>query len=408
MNIAMFTDAYFPRINGVSISVQSYAAELTKLGHSVCIVCCNYEKASPGNEYRKYYYETDAKNSEIKVLRIPTIGVFFSDEDRAARLDQWHTIKKQMDSFNPDVVHLNSEFTIGYFGLIYARHRKIPLVYTFHTLWEDYVEGYIHFLPIRASKKIARELIRFYLKRADEIICPTKRIVDVVKEYNVNNNTDILPTGIPEDICEVKKGQKKLFLFQLHNLFPVVRKKHILLYVGRVVKEKNLDFLFPVLFTVKKVIPDTILMIVGGGPELNELKLKAKSLHCVNDICFTGYQSRDNLAYFYSMADVFVFPSCTETQGLVTVEAMLAGLPVVAIGEMGTVDVMQGNNGGFMVNNDVNEFYEKVIKLHKDKKLNSQKQTQTKECAKKWSISTLTPKLIEYYEKAIETHERRN
>ena len=109
MNIAMFTDAYFPRINGVSISVQSYAAELTKLGHSVCIVCCNYEKASPGNEYRKYYYETDAKNSEIKVLRIPTIGVFFSDEDRAARLDQWHTIKKQMDSFNPDVVHLNSE-----------------------------------------------------------------------------------------------------------------------------------------------------------------------------------------------------------------------------------------------------------------------------------------------------------
>ena len=108
------------------------------------------------------------------------------------------------------------------------------------------------------------------------------------------------------------------------------------------------------------------------------------------------------------MADVFVFPSCTETQGLVTVEAMLAGLPVVAIGEMGTVDVMQGNNGGFMVNNDVNEFSEKVIQLLKDKKLYSQKQTEAKEWAKKWSISTLTPKLIEYYEKAIETHERRN
>lgn len=402
MNIAMFTDSYFPRINGVVISVKSYADELTKLGHNVCIVTCNYEKASPGNEYFKYYYEEDIKNSRLKVLRIPTVSVFFSEEDRAVRLDQWHTIKKQMDFFGPDIIHLNSEFSLGYFGLIYARHRKIPLVYTFHTLWEDYVDSYIHFMPTIASRKIAKELIRFYLKKADEVICPTQRIVDVVSEYNVNKNADILPTGIPNDVCEVKKGQKKLFAFQLHNLFPVVRKKHILLYVGRVVKEKNLDFLFPVLFMVKKVFPDTILMIVGGGPELDELKNKAKKLHCTNDICFTGYQSRDNLAYFYSMADVFVFPSCTETQGLVTIEAMLTGLPVVAIGEMGTVDVMQGDNGGFMVKKDVNDFSEKVIALLSDRKLYEQKKKEAKEWAKKWSISSLTPKLLEYYQKAID------
>lgn len=404
MNIAMYTDAYFPRINGVAISVKSYADQLTELGHNVCIVCCNYEKASSGNKYLKYYYEEDPANPRLKVLRIPTVGVFFSDEDRAARVDQWHTLKKQMDAFKPDVVHINSEFIIGYFGLIYAKHRKIPIVYTFHTLWEDYVEGYIHFIPPIASKKIAKELIRFYLKRADEIICPTQRIVDVVKEYGVNNTTDILPTGIPEDVCRVKKGQKKLFLFQMHNLLPVVHKKHILLYVGRVVKEKNLDFLFPVLFTVKKVFPDTILMIVGGGPELDSLKEKAKKLRCTNDICFTGYQSRDNLAYFYSMADVFVFPSCTETQGLVTIEAMLTGLPVVAIGEMGTVDVMQGDNGGFMVKKDVNEFSEKVISLLSDKQLYTQKKKEAKEWAKKWSIATLTPKLLDYYQKAIDYH----
>lgn len=403
MNIAMFTDAYYPRINGVAISVKSYAEELSNLGHTVCIVCCNYEKPTESNNYSKFYYDENTESdSRIKILRLPTFEVFFSDEDRSARLDQWHIIKKEMDNFKPDIVHINSEFIIGYFGLTYGRHRKVPIVYTFHTLWEDYVEGYIHFMPTGSAKKIAKNMIRFYLKRADEIICPTQRIADVVRDYKIDRPTDILPTGIPESITSYKKEYKQLFFNQLHKLLPYIQKKHILLYVGRVVKEKNLDFLFPVLFTVKKVVPDTILMIVGGGPELEPLKEKAKRMHCTRDICFTGYRSRDELAYFYTLADAFVFPSLTETQGLVTIEAMMAGLPVVAIGEMGTLDVMQGDNGGFMVHNDVTEFSDRVIDLLTDKKLHDAKSAEAKEWSQQWALSKLTPKLVGYYEKAIE------
>lgn len=404
----MFSDAYYPRINGVAISVKSYAEALTNLGHNICIVCCNYEKPTKENNYHKFYYDDKVEDDKrIKVLRLPALNVSFSKEDKAARIDQWHTCKKEMDSFKPDVIHINSEFVIGYFGLNYARHRKVPMVYTFHTLWEDYAANYIHFLPQSYSKKLAKEFIRFYLKRSDMIICPTERIQNVVKNYKIDRESKILPTGIPNHIAEIKKGQKQLFHNQLYKGFPLKKKKRILLYVGRVVKEKNLEFLFPVLDKVKKVFPDTMLVIVGGGPELEPLQKKATELKLSKNICFTGYQNRDDLAYFYKLADVFVFPSVTETQGLVTIEAMMTGLPVVAIGEMGTVDVMQGNNGGFMVKNDVTEFYEKVIELLSNKELHKQKCEEALAWSKKWSLPDLTNTLVEYYEEAIEIRKNR-
>ena len=404
----MFSDAYYPRINGVAISVKSYAEALTNLGHNICIVCCNYEKPTKENNYHKFYYDDKVEDDKrIKVLRLPALNVSFSKEDKAARIDQWHTCKKEMDSFKPDVIHINSEFVIGYFGLNYARHRKVPMVYTFHTLWEDYAANYIHFLPQSYSKKLAKEFIRFYLKRSDMIICPTERIQNVVKNYKIDRESKILPTGIPNHVAEIKKGQKQLFHNQLYKGFPLKKKKRILLYVGRVVKEKNLEFLFPVLDKVKKVYPDTMLVIVGGGPELEPLQKKATELKLSKNICFTGYQNRDDLAYFYKLADVFVFPSVTETQGLVTIEAMMTGLPVVAIGEMGTVDVMQGNNGGFMVKNDVTEFYEKVIELLSNKELHKQKCEEALAWSKKWSLPDLTNTLVEYYEEAIEIRKNR-
>ena len=404
----MFSDAYYPRINGVAISVKSYAEALTNLGHNICIVCCNYEKPTKENNYHKFYYDDKVEDDKrIKVLRLPALNVSFSKEDKAARIDQWHTCKKEMDAFKPDVIHINSEFVIGYFGLNYARHRKVPMVYTFHTLWEDYAANYIHFLPPSYSKKLAKEFIRFYLKRSDMIICPTERIQNVVKDYKIDRESKILPTGIPNHIAEIKKGQKQLFHNQLYKGFPLKKKKRILLYVGRVVKEKNLEFLFPVLDKVKKVYPDTMLVIVGGGPELEPLQKKATELKLSKNICFTGYQNRDDLAYFYKLADVFVFPSVTETQGLVTIEAMMTGLPVVAIGEMGTVDVMQGNNGGFMVKNDVTEFYEKVIELLSNKELHKQKCEEALAWSKKWSLPDLTNTLVEYYEEAIEIRKNR-
>ena len=194
----------------------------------------------------------------------------------------------------------------------------------------------------------------------------------------------------------------------MYKGFPLKKKKRILLYVGRVVKEKNLGFLFPVLEKVKKVYPDTMLVIVGGGPELEPLQKQAENLKLAKNVCFTGYQNRDDLAYFYNLADVFVFPSVTETQGLVTIEAMMTGLPVVAIGEMGTVDVMQGDNGGFMVKHDAEEFSAKVLELLSNKDLHEQKSKEALEWSKKWSLPDLTNQLVDFYKEALEIRKQRN
>ena len=409
MNIAFFTDAYYPRINGVAVSVRSYATKLAEMGHSVCIVCCNYddEEDKKDKKKKRSFLEDDKLHPNLKIYRISSINVFVSKEDKSAKLSAWHDVKHTMDAFKPDIVHINSEFMVGYFGLIYSRHRNIASVYTFHTLWEDYVDGYIKFMPVYPAKKIAKEFIKFYLKRANIIIAPTVNIANVIKSYGIERDAKILPTGIPQALDVKKLNVRPLFFNQLHTLLPRVQKKHVLLYVGRVVKEKNLDFLFPVLAEVKKTFKDTVLVFVGGGPELDNLKEKAKKTGYARDIVFAGYRSREELAYFYSVTDVFVFPSKTETQGLVTLEAMMAGVPVVAIGERGTLDVMKGDNGGFMVKEDVNEFSQRVLELLKDKELYAEKSQEAKKWASQWSLDTLTEKLVTYYEEALAIRKKR-
>ena len=258
-------------------------------------------------------------------------------------------------------------------------------------------------MPAHASKKIAKDLIKLYLKRADEIITPTQRIADVVKRYNIDRPTDILPTGISNCITNVSKERLEKFSRTFYTKdFPQLKGKRLLLYVGRVVKEKNLDFLFPVLKEVQKKVPDTALLIVGGGPELEPLRERTKEAKLENQIFYTDYIPRENLAFYYNLADIFVFPSLTETQGLVTIEAMMTGLPVIAIGEMGTVDVMQGDNGGFMVPNNLKDFSEKVIMLLEQPELWKEKSEEAKQWSKKWDMSLLTEELISFYNKAIE------
>lgn len=398
MKIAMFTDAYFPRINGVSVSVKSYATELSRLGHEVCVVCLEYsqeqQKSSFFNEK-----ESDAA-APFKILRIPSLSVVFSKEDRMVRLNTWHYLKKNLDSFEPEIIHINTEWSVGYLGSIYARHRKLPCVFTFHTMWEDYLANYVPFLPDVSLRKIGVGVVKYYLKRADEIIAPTQRIASVIYRYGIEKTPDILPTGISEEKLKYSIKRAMTVKSYLNSKFPEIKGKKILLYVGRIVKEKNCGFLLDVLKKVHEKNKKTALLFVGNGPYIEELKEKAAGMNLKDSVFFTGYISGEDLVYFYRMAGVFTFPSKTETQGLVTVEAMLSGLPVVAIGELGTADVMQGDNGGFMVRDDVSEFADRVSELLENPNLRKQKSLEAKNWGAKWKMSALTPKLLDCYKKA--------
>lgn len=394
----MLSDSFFPRLNGVTVSVQSYAEGLTELGTEVCVVCLDYSEVQ---QKKSNYNQKKDKKMPFKIVRIPGADITFSKEDRMVRLDKWYRIKRELDNFRPDVIHINTEFTIAYLGAIYCRHRHVPFVYTFHTLWEQYFPNYLSYMPSVMSGKIGKELIIFYLKRADLIITPTKEIQAKVAEYGIQRETYILPTGISSKKFKVDKNKEKKKKAKILKKYSALKGKKILLFVGRVVKEKNLDFLLDAFEKIHQRMPETALLIVGDGPHLEALKASAKERNLKKSVVFTGYQESNETVYFYKTADIFTFPSKTETQGLVTIEAMLSGLPVVAIGEMGTVNVMKGDNGGFMVKDNLDEFVEKTLLLLQDKDVYKQKKKEALAWGEQWKISTLTPRLVELYEKAI-------
>ncbi|MCR4741419.1 MAG: glycosyltransferase, partial [Treponema sp.] len=196
MNIAMFSDCYFPRINGVCVSIFSFAQELTKLNHNVLIICPDYESKHNIKSQFQFSFEEiqETKYGKIKIFRLASHRLVFSQEDRLVKIAVWHDLKKYLDNFKPDIVHVNTEYMVGRFGSHYAKHRVIPMVYTFHTYWEDYIENYAEFAPKAVSRAFGREISLYFLKRADKIIAPTKRFEKVVQSYGINCDITVIPT----------------------------------------------------------------------------------------------------------------------------------------------------------------------------------------------------------------------
>lgn len=407
----MFSDCYYPRVNGVVVSVYSFVQELVSRGHVVKVITVEY----PDDYEFSKKGDPDAglmDNPNFSLNRLSSKEIIFSKEDRLVRVKQWNLMKAILDEFSPDVIHINSEWLVGYFGAIYARHRKIPCLFTFHTLWEDYIQNYAPILREKLSKKIGRDIVKFYLKSANHILAPTPHTAETVRKYGIDTPVELLPTGIPDSMFQVDTVRLERVRADLFSRFPQLKDRHLLLFAGRVAKEKNLPFLLPVLRRVNQLLREqhlqepsgqkrAALLVAGDGHFMAELQGLVKKEGLDGDVFYLGYVGREDLSCLYHLADVFVFPSKTETQGLVTVESMAAGLPVVAIGEMGTIDVMQGDNGGFMVEENVEVFSQKVFQLLSDSALHKKKSKEGLLWSKRWSMGALTDRLEQAYKVCI-------
>jgi len=395
MKIAMFTDAYWPRVNGVTVSVDSFSHALVSAGQEVLIVCPSYPKSDNHNVFNKKNSEAESK---FQIIKIPSVPVFISKEDRLGKLNKWYWVFKQVENFNPDIIHINTEMIIAEFGFWYAKSHNLPLIYTFHTMWEDYTPNYFPMVPSFMVKFFTRRVLENIIRRSYRVIVPTLQIETIVRNYNLNIQTFLLPTGIDPKMFEHDAQEIAAFRIKLEKLFPQLNAKRILLFAGRVAKEKNIGFLINILPAILAKHPDVILLIAGNGPDQEYFREEARKNGVEACCVFTGYFDRNDLALVYAISEIFVFPSLTDTQGLVTLEAMLSGIPVVAIGAMGTITVMGGDNGGFMVKNDPVEFSGRVLELLEDPKLHRLKSLEAKEHARSWSIDELTKKLITIYE----------
>ena len=323
MRVLMVSDVYFPRVNGVSTSIETFRRTLLAQGVEVKLVVPRYgdEPEEPGI---------------IRVAGRPVPG------DREDRLLGWRAMHAAVRAAaqDCDLIHVQTPFVAHYAGVKAARQLGLPVLATYHTLFEEYLQHYAPWLPAAWLRGQARALSRRQCNQLDAVIVPSSAMRQRLENYGVTVPLHVLPTGIP--LAQFAGGDGPAFRLR-HGIDPA---RPLALFVGRVAHEKNIGFLLAALQEARQSLPEVLLLIAGEGPAMRDLQAKTLELGLGDAVKFIGYLDRGRgLPDCYAAADIFVFASRTETQGLVLLEAMAAGLPVVALAEMGTVDILAPGRG---------------------------------------------------------------
>jgi hypothetical protein len=324
MRVLMVSDVYFPRVNGVSTSIRTFREALVACGVTVDLVAPRYgqEPEQPG------------------IYRVPARGLALDPEDRMMHRSALKALMPMLKAQGYDLVHIQTPFVAHYAALRFARALGCPVVTTYHTFFEEYLHLYLPLLPASMGRWIARRFSRSQCNETDGIISPSTAMHTVLRQYGITKPIAVIPTGIP--MAEFTPGDG--VGFRARHGIPAHRE--VALYVGRAAHEKNIDLLLQVADRVRRTRPNFLLLVAGEGPALGHLHALAERLELGDHVRFLGYLDRATaLRDCYSAADVFVFGSTTETQGLVLLEAMAMGLPTVAVPAMGTVDILGPGRG---------------------------------------------------------------
>lgn len=352
MRVGLFTDVYPPYINGVSTSVLMLKRSLESLGHEVFVVTVN-------NENLKYSYEENGK-----IIKIPGLPIGIYDY-RLSGIYPLRAINK-IKKWKLDVIHSHTEFGVGTFARIISKQLEIPLVHTYHTMYEDYIhyitKGYFN----GVSKKIVEYLTLFYCDQTiSELVVPTKKTYDLFKEkYKVNRNIYIVPTGIEVEKFYQEKFDKK-DIIELRKKVGLSKEDFVLLFVGRIAAEKNISFLLDAQKLFAKKYPNIKLLIIGDGPDLEKHKKEVLNSAFKGSVIFTGKVPLAEVARYYQLGDVFVTASTTETQGLTVIEAMASSMPVVCIEDESFMNTVVPDLNGYMFKNK-REYRNIILDLYKD------------------------------------------
>lgn len=384
MKIGFFTDTYLPVVHGVEISIETFRQDFEKMGHEVYI----YAPHTPGY-----------KDKNLKIFRLKSVKVIEKPEMRFALPIVSGGKLKELIDFKLDIVHAHTPFSMGILGKIISARQKIPMVYTHHTDYPEYSKAYLKGKIILPAA--AKSWSRWFSNMADTVIAPSYKIKKLLKSYGVKKPIYILPTGI--DLKSFKRTEKSLKMTEsLKKKLGVLPEEKLLIFVGRMGKEKNVDFLIKSFGEILRKGGNIKLMLVGDGPHLGRLKLFAKKLKLDGNIIFTGSVPHENLPVYYQVSDLFVFSSLTETQGIVVIEAMASGLPVVALDDDAFRGAVIDDRNGFLIKrNTPKMFAEKTLNILTDKNLRNRFSKASLKIAKNFSREKQAKELIGIYKKMI-------
>lgn len=387
MRIGIFTDTYLPDINGVATSSYILRNALEAQGHDVLVVTTELKK---GDDYQDIGNVYRLSGIEVKQLYNYRLAQFFSLK-----------AMKMIKDMRLDVIHIQTEFSVGIFGKIAAHILNIPVIYTYHTQYEDYV----HYAPIIGKMEPMQPLLKMAVSKVSqiygdnctELIVPSTKTRDILSGYGIKNQMHVIPTGLELSRFE-KENLDMMHLVDVREECGITDELFTLIFLGRIAPEKSIDLVISSLPLILQEKQNVRLVIVGGGPGLDDLKDLAKELDVDDHVYFAGPKLSAEVPYYYHASNAFVSASVSETQGLTYIEAMAAGLPVLARFDTNLEGIINdGSNGYFFTSKE--ELANHVLHLM------NQDLTEMKEQAyidsRQYSSEVFANKVIDVYHQAI-------
>jgi len=386
LKIGFFTDTYRPQTNGVVTSVDSFKAELERRGHQVWVFGPALATAEPDPPRTLRFY-----------------GLTYPGQPEYKWVLPWGRGCKVSDipKLGLDLLHIHTEFGLGMLGLYLARKHKIPAIRTNHTYWDTY----LHYLPgpSWAYRSITRGFTRRINDRLPMVLAPTHPIRDALLSYGIKSRIEILPTGV--DLRRLKPHQPKAAVRKELGLKPGTR---LYASAGRLGQEKSWDLLLAALAQVRLRRPglDFRLLLLGDGPERQALSKQARQLGLDGRLLLPGYVPRQKVVDAFAAADLFLFASQTETQGMVVLEALAQGTPCVCVDVMGPGEILRDGKGGLLAEPNAADLARCILDVEAKPALKARLRHEARAKACQYGLDRLTQRLLMLYGQVLESHPR--
>jgi 1,2-diacylglycerol 3-alpha-glucosyltransferase len=383
MKIGLFTDGYLPQINGVATSVNIWARALQKRGHEVYIIAPAYPKV----------------RDKVNVIRLNAFSIKSQPEIRLATFLPNRQLYR-VARIDFDIIHGFSGGPITSLGLIIAKFKKVPFVFKYDTRWNLYTH---YFLKGKLIKpRMMEKISQVFCDRCDLIIAPVAIIKEELVSYGIKKPVVIIKNGIEiENYADAKKGYLK-------KMLKLKKEDQILLYVGRLGKEKSVDFIIRAFKNIKLKLPNYKLVLVGDGSEKERLESLVNKLDLKKEVIFTGALEYNKVPKIYPDASLFLFASRTETQGMVLLESLAAGVPVVALSDPVIKEVVKDNYNGILIKGSIKEFADKAVRLLQNTNRLNEYSRNAKLSAKDFSSEQAALELENHYKKLIAKKRKQN
>ena len=379
LRIGLGADSLLPVLNGVSISIDTLVQELRNRGHSVHIFAPQFIG----------HREKDPNTHRFRAVETPWAKGY-----PIAYPPYWRMLQS-FRKYEFDVIHTHTPWVVGFVGMRWAESHEIPLVATYHTLYDRYAH-YMSAFPRRYIRFRIAKHTNFYYNSAEQVIAPTDAAERWLRRHGVTKPIHVIPTGVPRPTVIPRAEARKAL--------GIPDDQQVLLYVGRLAKEKNLDTLFEMMYRLSSDLPKARLFLVGDGPFRDECRAICSKLGIGDRVRFVGFVPRSEVDRYYAAADLFTFASVTETQGLVVQEAMQYGLPAIAVTGGGASEAIEDGVNGIITKNLPEPFTDAIRSVLTDVSLLGKLADGAHRKARESSIETMADRITQVYRDAIKVH----